>query len=41
MLALDDPRWRDFKGGYRLPYDASGPMKRLFISATEELWEEC
>lgn len=41
MLALEDPRWRDFKGGYKLPYDASGPIRRLLADGgSEELWEE-
>lgn len=41
MLALDDPRWRDFKGGYRQPYDASEAIRRLLADgASEELWEE-
>jgi hypothetical protein len=23
MIQLDDNRWQDFKGGYRMPYNAS------------------
>ncbi len=48
MLDLNDPRWRDFKGGYQVVYDASSALKRLEktddplqISAIfEELWAE-
>lgn len=41
MLALDDPRWQSYTGGYRVPYDASAPLRRLFVEgASPELWEE-
>jgi hypothetical protein len=41
MLPLDDPRWRSYTGGYRVPYDASLPLRRLFEEgATSELWDE-
>lgn len=29
MLDLNDPRWKTFKGGYQVPYDASIPLKEL------------
>jgi hypothetical protein len=29
MLDLSDPLWKTFKGGYRLPYDASAPLREL------------
>jgi hypothetical protein len=41
MLSLDDPRWRSYKGGYRVLYDASPGLRRLLAEGpTEELWEE-
>jgi hypothetical protein len=41
MLALDDPRWQSYRGGYRSVYDASTAL-RLLVSgkATPELWQE-
>jgi hypothetical protein len=29
MLPLDDERWRSLVGGYRIPYDASVPLRAL------------
>jgi len=41
MLPLDDPRWQTFTGGYRVPYDASAPLRRLFEQgASPELLDE-
>jgi hypothetical protein len=41
MLPLDDPRWQSYKGGYRVPYDASPGLRRLLADGPdEELWEE-
>jgi hypothetical protein len=45
MLPLDDPRWATFKGGYKMPYDASVPLRRLFAKGPskalwDELWQE-
>lgn len=45
MLPLDDPRWREYIGGYREPYDASDALKRLLdgpdsVGALEELDDE-
>ena len=48
MLALDDPRWKELKGGYRTPYDASPALKALETSHDQtkqtalwnELWDE-
>jgi hypothetical protein len=41
MLPLDDPRWASYTGGYRVPYDASVPLRRLFEEGgTPELWDE-
>jgi hypothetical protein len=41
MLPLDDPRWPSYTGGYRVPYDASVPLRRLFEGgASPDLWEE-
>jgi len=44
-LALNDNRWSKLKGGYRLPYDVSIPLKSLSSGADKnavwlELWEE-
>jgi hypothetical protein len=41
MLPLDDPRWQSYKGGYRVPFDASAGLRRLLADgSTEDLWEE-
>jgi hypothetical protein len=41
MLPLDDPRWQSYKGGYRVPYDASRGLRRLLTDGPcKELWEE-
>src|SRR5260221_12945322 len=41
MLPLDDPRWQSYKGGYRVPYDASPALRRLLAESIHEyLWEE-
>ncbi|MEM7349025.1 MAG: hypothetical protein AAF485_32755 [Chloroflexota bacterium] len=41
MLPLSDPRWKSYKSGYHLPYDASIPVKKLFQEGTSEaLWKE-
>jgi hypothetical protein len=41
MLPLDDPRWQSYKGGYRVPYDASPALRRLLANGpTKKLWEE-
>ena len=45
MLALDDSRWKTYKGGYGVKYDASIPLRRLFEGGARqkiwnELWEE-
>lgn len=42
MLPLDDPRWRELKGGYGVPYDASSALRRLERGgeAWDELWRE-
>jgi hypothetical protein len=41
MLSLDDPRWRELQGGYRIPYDASAPLRQLEQGKDvwDELWE--
>jgi hypothetical protein len=38
MMSLDDPRWSELKGGYKVPYDASVPLRRL--EAGEDVWDE-
>jgi hypothetical protein len=41
MLPLDDPRWKTLTGGYQVPYDASGPLHKLFErGGSKELWDE-
>jgi hypothetical protein len=48
MLPLNDNKWKELYGGYRFPYDASLPLKKLeqAITAEEietiftELWNE-
>jgi hypothetical protein len=48
MIDLNDKRWQEFEGGYRMPYDASIALKRLEQASTaqevdavfKELWEE-
>jgi hypothetical protein len=48
MIELNDNRWKEFDGGYRMPYDASIPLKRLEESTSAEeidsvfaeLWDE-
>lgn len=45
MLALDDPRWSDYDGGRRVPYDASVALRLLFAGGSSpalwhELWDE-
>jgi len=37
MISLDDPKWRDLDGGYRVRYDASVDLKKL--EAGEDVWE--
>ena len=48
MILLDDNKWKELDGGYRIPYDASIPLKRLEQATTTqeidlvfaELWNE-
>lgn len=48
MIKLDDIRWKEFDGGYRIAYDASVPLKRLEQATSPEeidtifaeLWRE-
>jgi hypothetical protein len=41
MLPLDDPRWKILTGGYRVPYDVSVPLGKLFEQGeSKELWDE-
>lgn len=45
MLPLDDKRWRSLEGGYRMPYDASSPLRALERAEDlepiwKELWDE-
>ena len=48
MLSLDDPKWKEFEGGYRIQYDASIALRSLEQASTPkeiesifaELWEE-
>jgi hypothetical protein len=48
MIQLTDLRWKEFEGGYRMPYDASVPLMRMEKALTSdeidaifaELWNE-
>jgi hypothetical protein len=45
MLAYNDPKWRELKGGYKILYDPTPALKQLergtdAASAWHELWEE-
>jgi hypothetical protein len=45
MLSLDDPRWNELRGGYRLPFDPRPWIKQLASghnveSAWSALWED-
>lgn len=48
MINLDDIKWKEFDGGYRMPYDASVPLTRLEQATSPEeidaifaeLWNE-
>ncbi|MCO6455369.1 MAG: hypothetical protein J5I93_08710 [Pirellulaceae bacterium] len=41
MLDLNDPRWKKYKGGYGVIYDASVPLRRLFEEgASQPIWDE-
>ena len=39
MLDLNDPRWSDLKGGYRVPYDPRPALARL-RDEPDEVWDE-
>jgi hypothetical protein len=38
MLSLDDSKWRELKGGYKVAYDASVALSRL--ERGEDVWDE-
>jgi hypothetical protein len=43
MISLDDPKWKQLEGGYRLPYDPRPALRRLQRGEDEawnELWNE-
>lgn len=48
MIELNYSKWKEFEGGYRIPYDASVPLKKLEQAVSEqeiaaifsELWNE-
>lgn len=42
MMSLDDPRWQELHGGYRVPFDASELLRRLEQGQDtwDELWQE-
>jgi hypothetical protein len=42
MIGLNDSRWQSFRGGYRLPFDASPWLRKLEADPTtaEEVWEQ-
>jgi hypothetical protein len=42
MLSLEDRKWQEFHGGYRVSYDASVALRSIQdgIDVWDELWEE-
>jgi hypothetical protein len=38
MLPLTDPRWKSLRGGYKIVYDASEPLRRM--QAGENVWDD-
>lgn len=42
MLSLEDIKWQEFHGGYRVPYNASAALRSMQdgIDVWDELWEE-
>ena len=48
MITLNDNLWKELKGGYKVPYDVSVPLKRLEATRDQEemeriyleLWDE-
>jgi hypothetical protein len=42
MLPLQDSRWAQLQGGYKVPYDASVPLRRMEdgLMVWDELWQE-
>ena len=38
MLPLDDPKWNELRGGYKVPYDPSDTLRRL--EKGEDVWDE-
>src|SRR5881397_662960 len=45
MLTLDDPRWTQLEGGYRLPYDPTAALRQLDSgghqpAVWDEFWKE-
>jgi hypothetical protein len=42
MLSLDDEKWKELHGGYRLPYDVSVALRSMQdgIDVWDELWNE-
>jgi hypothetical protein len=41
MMTLDDPRWGQLEGGYRIPYNPTAALRRLEAGADQrEVWAE-
>ncbi|OFA02013.1 hypothetical protein [Duganella sp. HH101] len=42
MLSLEDAQWKEFHGGYRIPYDASVALRSMQdgMDVWDELWNE-
>jgi hypothetical protein len=40
MIQLNDERWKEFEGGYRMPYDASVALKKLEAAESKEEIDE-
>ncbi|MDB5223458.1 MAG: hypothetical protein JWN83_2125 [Chitinophagaceae bacterium] len=37
MIDLTDKKWKEFEGGYKIPYDASVPLKKLEQASTHAI----
>ena len=40
MIQLNDPGWKEFEGGYRMPYDASIALKKLAAAESKKEIDE-
>jgi len=41
MIEYDDPKWKEVKGGYQLPYDPTPALRKLEVGVDVKLvWDE-